>query len=253
MTSIITWNVNGIRAIHKKGFLDWLETESPDVLCVQEIKGRPEQVPEALRQPEGYHSYWTPAQRPGYSGLLTYSKKPVLQYEPLGVDIFDNEGRVQVLYFTNYVLINTYFPNSQEKGRRLEYKLGFCQAILALCQRLEKEGHSVILCGDYNIAHKPIDLARPESNEENPGYLPEERAWMDVFTDVGFLDVFRLFETAGGHYTWWSYRTRARERNIGWRIDYHCITPDLQPRIKDCEILSDIVGSDHCPVKLLLF
>ena len=252
MASIITWNVNGIRAIHKKGFLDWLSKESPDILCVQEIKGRPEQVPEALRTPEGYYSYWTPAQRPGYSGLVTYSRTPALSQEILGVEEFDAEGRVQVLYFDNYVLINTYFPNSQEKGRRLDYKLGFCKEILALCERLQKEGFSIILCGDYNIAHKPIDLARPESNEENPGYLPEERAWMDVFTSAGYLDAFRLFEPGEGHYTWWSYRTRARERNIGWRIDYHCITPDLKDQIMACEILDDVVGSDHCPVKLLV-
>ncbi len=252
MTTIISWNVNGIRAIHKKGFLDWLAAADPDMLCIQEIKGKPEQFPKELLEVEGYHPFWRPAKRPGYSGVMTYSKVKPHQVEVLGDDAFDDEGRVQLLYYPDYVLINTYFPNSQEKGRRIDYKIAFCDALLKRCKELENSGHNVVLCGDYNIAHKAIDLKRPEDNEENPGYLPEERAWMDKFVGEGFVDTFRMFIQEGDHYTWWSYRTRARERNIGWRIDYHCVNEGFRDQVAGCEIMSDVIGSDHCPVKLVL-
>ncbi|MCB1135715.1 MAG: exodeoxyribonuclease III [Chlamydiia bacterium] len=250
--SLISWNVNGIRAIQGKGFLDWMAQVSPDVLCVQESKAQPSQLDASLLAPEGYHSYWESAERKGYSGVATFTKQRPLSTRRMGIDAFDVEGRVQVLEFETYYLINAYFPNSQEKGRRIEYKVAFCDAMLALCDELRATGKDLVLCGDYNIAHKPIDLRNPEANTENPGYLPEERAWMDRFTEAGYLDTFRLFCDEPDHYTWWSYRTRARERNVGWRIDYHCVNAEAKDRVKDARILADVMGSDHCPVQITL-
>lgn len=252
MTSIITWNVNGIRAVQKKGFLQWLKEEDPDILCIQETKAHPDQLDEELIKPDLYKSYWASAEKKGYSGLVTYSKSAPLKVEPLGIEEFDREGRVQVLYYPQFTLINAYFPNSQEKGKRVDYKLRFCDALLRFCNDLKQEGHHLVLCGDYNIAHKRIDLKNPDSNEDNPGFLPEERAWMDRFVQEGYVDTFRLFTQEGDHYTWWSYRTRARQRNAGWRIDYHCVDEGFASQIRDCTILKDILGSDHCPVKLQL-
>ena len=224
MSSVISWNVNGIRAVEKKGFLEWLNAEKPDVLCLQETKARKEQLSGSLTAPElpdvKYCTYWAAAKKPGYSG---------------------KEASV----------ISAYFPNSQEGGARLGYKLDFCRAMLEFCNSLCKKGKNVILCGDYNIAHKPIDLANPKANEKNPGYLPEERAWMDTFTASGYADTFRHFCSDAGCYTWWSYRFKAREKNIGWRIDYQCVNEAFLPKVKSSVILKDVTGSDHCPVKLV--
>lgn len=250
--SLITWNVNGLRAIHKKEFLPWFEKERPDILCLQETKLQEDQVPEELKNPLGYHSYWECAEKKGYSSLGVYSKEPCLSISNLGVKDFDKEGRVQVLEYKAFTLINTYFPNSQEKGKRLEYKLAFCDKILKLCRKLDRKGKKFILCGDLNIAHKPIDLYYPKQNEKNPGYLPEERSWMDHFIKAGFIDCFRSFNQEPHQYTWWSYRTKAREKNIGWRLDYHLCNKIMFKDVKSSSILSDIYGSDHCPVKLQL-
>lgn len=252
MTSIITWNVNGIRAVHKKGiFLDWLHQENPDVLCLQETKAKKEQLEKDLLEPNGYYSYFQSAERPGYSGVATYCKKEPKSVELFGLKEFDREGRVQVLRFQDFHLINAYFPNSQEGGARLDYKIAFCDAMLEYCQSLEKNKDNLVLCGDYNIAHKPIDLKNPESNTKSPGFLPEERAWMDRFIEEsGFIDTFRLFCDAPEHYTWWSYRTAARKRNVGWRIDYHCVNNSYKQSVQSCEILNQVYGSDHCPVKV---
>lgn len=252
MTRLLCWNVNGIRAIHGKGFLEWLAKESPDILCIQESKAHPEQLGNELLHPEGYEVYWESAEKKGYSGVACFCKKKPEEVEIMGVEDFDREGRVQLLRFTDFTLINAYFPNSQEAGRRLDYKVAFCDAMLGLCQREVKAGNRLVLCGDYNIAHKAIDLANPEANTKNPGYLPEERAWMDKFTSEGFVDTFRMFDEEGENYTWWSYRTRARVRNAGWRIDYHCVSENLRPMVQKASILSDVMGSDHCPVELVL-
>lgn len=252
MKSIITWNVNGIRAIAKKGFLEWLAQEDPDILCIQETKAKPEQLGADLLSPDAYSSHWHSAQRPGYSGVATYSKKPPLEVTNMGLEDFDIEGRVQVLSYDEFTLINAYFPNSQDKGRRVNYKVAFCNAMLELCNDLRREGRHVVLCGDYNIAHKRIDLKNPDTNEDSPGFLPEERAWMDEFVAEGYVDSFRAFCDEPDHYTWWSYRTRARERNAGWRIDYHCVNEEFQSQVTDCVIMDDVMGSDHCPVKLVL-
>lgn len=250
MTKLITWNVNGIRAIHKKGFLDWMASEDPDILCIQETKAHKENCPPEIAEIEGYHSYWQSAERRGYSGVLTYAKQTASETAVLGDEAFDCEGRVQVLSFDDFVLINAYFPNSQEKGRRIDYKVAFCDRMLERCNDLVANGRHVVLCGDYNIAHNPIDLARPDDNHGNPGFLPQERAWMDRFVDAGYRDSFRDFHPEPDNYTWWSYRTRARERNVGWRIDYHCVNEDFRDHVTGCEILADVMGSDHCPVRL---
>jgi exodeoxyribonuclease-3 len=253
---ILSWNVNGIRAVEKRDFTGWLAGESPDALCVQETKARPEQLSEGLRNPRDgqgrlYHSYWASADKAGYSGVAIYSREEPLDLKPLGVKDFDGEGRVLQAVYRDFVLISAYFPNSQDAGARLPYKLAFCAAILKHCKKLVKNGTHFVLCGDYNIAHTPIDLARPKENEGSAGYLPEERDWMDRFTQAGFVDTFRHFHPGeGGHYSWWSYRANARVRNIGWRLDYHCVDPAFLPQVKQSIIRGDVTGSDHCPVEI---
>jgi exodeoxyribonuclease-3 len=256
MKSIISWNVNGIRAVEQKGFYDWLAKESPDILCLQETKAHKGQLNPALVNPEipdgtVYKSFWSSAKKAGYSGTAIYSKTEPLDVRTLGVSEFDDEGRVVLAEYPEAVVISAYFPNSQEAGARLGYKLGFCAAILEACDKLVSAGKNIILCGDYNIAHKPIDLANPKSNEKNPGYLPEERAWMDTFIGAGYVDTFRAFCAEPAQYSWWSYRFHAREKNIGWRIDYECVNPAFMPKVVSSTILKDVYGSDHCPVKLV--
>lgn len=256
MKTIVSWNVNGIRAAEKKGFLDWLDRESPDVLCLQETKAHKGQVSPELSEPVlasgTWKSWWSSAKKAGYSGTAIYSKTEPLDVRASGFPEFDDEGRVVIAEYPEASVISAYFPNSQEAGARLGYKLEYCAAILEICDGLVAKGKNVILCGDYNIAHKPIDLANPKANEGNPGYLPEERAWMDAFTKAGYVDTFRAFCAEPGQYSWWSYRFHAREKNIGWRIDYQCVNPALMPRVESSVILKDVLGSDHCPIKLTL-
>ncbi|MCL2834271.1 MAG: exodeoxyribonuclease III [Treponema sp.] len=253
---ILSWNVNGIRAGEKNGFIKWMEDESADIVCVQETKARPEQLSAGLREIKDkngkpYFAYWASAKRPGYSGVAIYSRIEPVSVEPMGLDEFDSEGRFLKADYGDYSVISAYFPNSQDGGKRLDYKLAFCAAVLKFCKKMVKEKKHFILCGDYNIAHTPIDLARPKENEENAGYLPEERAWMDSFTGAGFVDTFRHFHPGQkDHYSWWSYRLKARERNVGWRIDYHCVDPAFMPRVKSSVIRPEVMGSDHCPVEL---
>lgn len=247
---IYSWNVNGIRAVEKKGFFPWMMETGPDIICLQETKARTEQLGEEFINPRGYTSCWASAKKKGYSGTVVYTKRKPEQIELLGPAEFDDEGRTLILYFPEFTLINAYFPNSQPEGARLSYKLEFCAAILERANDLIGAGNNVIICGDYNIAHKPIDLARPKENEGNPGYLPEEREWMESFIQSGYRDTFREFTPGPGHYTWWSYRTRAREKNIGWRIDYFCVNRDFPHPLKQSVILSDVMGSDHCPLMI---
>ena len=255
---IVSWNVNGIRSAEKHGFVQWMTAESADAVCIQETKARPEQLsPELLeikdKKGKPYFAYWACAKRPGYSGTAIYTKTEPLSIKPLGIEEFDDEGRVLQAEFKDFVLVSAYFPNSQDAGKRLDYKLGFCSAILKLCKNYVKEGRHFVLSGDYNIAHTPIDLARPKENEGNAGYLPEERAWMDKFTKAGFVDTFRhLHPGEKGHYSWWSYRMNARARNVGWRIDYHCVDPEFISKVKSSIIMPEVYGSDHCPVELVL-
>ena len=254
---IISWNVNGIRAVEKRGFTDWLVKANPDILCLNETKANPGQLSAELTKPAGYSTFWASAVKRGYSGVAIYTKEQPKNVRFLGKEDFDNEGRVLVADYClknlNFTLIAAYFPNSQDGGKRLDYKLAFCDEILKLCNGFVKKGQHFILSGDYNIAHTPIDLARPKANEKSAGYLPEERAWMDKFTKAGHIDTFRHFHPdQPGHYTWWSYMGGARERNIGWRIDYHCIDKGLLPLVKSSIIKPEVTGSDHCPVEIEL-
>jgi exodeoxyribonuclease-3 len=247
------WNVNGIRASAKKGFEKWFSAADADVVCLQEIKATPEQLDEFLLHPNRYHSYWHPAEKPGYSGVALYARRePDRVVHGLGIPDFDREGRVLTAEFGDIAVISAYFPNSQREHTRLGYKLEFCGAMLEHCRALVEKGKSIVLCGDYNIAHEEIDLKNPKSNRDNAGFLPEERAWMTKFLGSGFVDTFRHFEKGGGYYTWWSYRPGVREKNIGWRLDYHCVNDALMDRVKASHIHCDVVGSDHCPVELIL-
>lgn len=253
MTKIISWNVNGIRSVGGKGFFDWLMKQSPQVVCLQETKCQVAQLDDSYLAPLGYQSHWACAKKPGYSGLAIYCKEsPKSVTEGLGISQFDDEGRVLTADFGDFTVVNAYFPNSQRDHARLPYKLAFCDAIFKHCQKLRKAGRNVVLCGDYNIAHKEIDLKNPKTNVDNAGFLPQERAWMDKFVDAGWVDTFRQFNPEPGHYTWWSYRPGVREKNIGWRIDYHCVNDEFKSSIKDAWIMPEIHGSDHCPIGIEL-
>ncbi len=252
MKTLLSWNVNGVRAVERKGFLPWLAGCGADIVCLQETKIQEDQLTEELSAPDGWTSYWTCALKKGYSGTAVYTREKPLRVGNMGIPRFDDEGRVQVLEYPSFTLINAYFPNSQEGGARLDYKIAFCDAMLDFASGLAASGRDLVICGDYNVAHMPIDLANPKANEKNPGYLPEERAWMDRFTSSGFADTFRMFDSRPEQYTWWSYRFKAREKNIGWRIDYHCVNDRFRPKVLSAGILKDVMGSDHCPVSLAL-
>ena len=234
MTSIITWNVNGLRAILKKDFLEWFSAEQPDILCLQETKLQKNQIPKEILELPGYYTIWHSAKRKGYSSTASFVKKEPLAVHTLGIAEFDDEGRFQALEYKDYTVVNCYFPNSQAERARIDYKIRFCDAVLAFCEGVRKKGQSVVLCGDYNIAHKPIDLARPAGNQNSPGYYIEEREWMDKYVAAKYVDVFRQMHLdEPDHYTWWSYRTKARERNVGWRIDYLCVNEEFVSRVKE--------------------
>ncbi len=250
---LISWNVNGIRSVAGKGFHDWFEAAGADLVCLQEIKAHPQQLDESLLHPGGYHSFWHPAQKAGYSGLVVYSKKePLSVREGIGESEIDSEGRVLILEFPKFHLINTYFPNSQRDHARLPYKLKFCRLMFDYLQDLRGNGKNVLICGDFNIAHKDIDLKNPRSNRKNAGFLPEERAWMDEFTANGWVDTFRRFEPGGDHYTWWSFRPGVRDKNIGWRLDYFFANVEFAEALKSARHETQTLGSDHCPVVLTL-
>lgn len=253
MFKVISWNVNGLRAAQRKGFSDWLLSTNADCICLQEVKAQITQLDDDLIKLADYRFALFSAIRKGYSGVAIYFRKEPISVDNLGIAEFDNEGRVMILEYDEFYLLNCYFPNSQDAGARLGYKLDFCDAILEKCDNLQQNsGKNILLCGDYNIAHKEIDLARPKENVTSPGFLPEERAWMDKFIAAGYVDTFRMFNQEPGQYTWWSYRARARERNVGWRIDYHCVNEKFKDKVLKSEIHPDVLGSDHCPVEIHL-
>ena len=248
---IVSWNVNGLRAIQRKGFLKWLLNNKPDILCLQETKISYEDVPKTLKRVNGYHTYFCEAEKKGYSGVATYSKiKPKKVEYGFGIKKFDNEGRILITDYEKFVLLNIYFPNGKMSQERLNYKLEFYDALLDHANSLKDEGRNIIICGDLNTAHKKIDIARPKANEKISGFLPVERAWIDKFLDNGYLDTFRMFNNEPNQYTWWSYRTKARERNVGWRLDYFFINEEFKDNVKSASILNQVMGSDHCPVDL---
>jgi exodeoxyribonuclease-3 len=248
---IISWNVNGIRAIYRKGFLDWFVKEKPDILCIQETKAQKEQLPSDLKDVPGYNVYFSSAEKKGYSGVALYTRlHPESINTGFGIKKFDNEGRIQIADYNSFILFNIYFPNGKASKERLMYKMKFYDAFLAYVNKLKKKGKKLIICGDVNTAHKEIDLARPKENEKISGFLPEERAWIDNFLSHGFIDTFRMFNQKPGQYTWWDFKSKARERNVGWRIDYFYVSHNLKKNVKSSEILSDVMGSDHCPISL---
>jgi len=246
----ISWNVNGIRALEKKGFKDILPDFDADIIGIQETKAQPDQLSEELKNIPGYTSYWHSAEKKGYSGVAIYTRlSPVAVHEGLGVQEFDREGRVITLEFDSYYLVNIYFPNSAEKLKRLDFKLRFNDTLLAFAQQLGLK-KDVILCGDFNVAHKEIDLKNPKNNVKNAGFTPEERAWMDSFIEAGFTDTFRIYNTDPEQYSWWSYRFNARAKNVGWRIDYFCVDESARAKVENATIMQEVTGSDHCPVQL---
>ena len=246
--------MNGVRAAVKKDMLGFLERENPDVFCIQETKAKPVQLSPETLNPPGYYGIWNSAERPGYSGVAIFSKKKPIRTElSMGTDEFDREGRFILVEFEDFVLMNIYFPNGGMGDHRVKYKLDFYDHLLDIAERLRKDGKNLIICGDYNTAHAEIDLARPKENEGISGFLPIERAWMDKFVSYGYVDTFRHFyPEVSDAYTWWSMRSYARPRNIGWRIDYFFVNKELLSRIDDSYILPEIEGSDHAPIVLKL-
>jgi exodeoxyribonuclease-3 len=252
---IVSWNVNGFRAILKKGFFRHLAKLAPDILCLQETKAHPDVLPEEAKSPPGYLAYWNSGLRKGYSGVATFTKVKPLDVEDLiGVEEFDREGRALVMEYPDFMVANIYFPNGKSSPERLRYKLDFYEESLSWFEKLTTERKKgLVLTGDVNTAHREIDLARPRENSRVSGFLPEERIWIDRLLSRGYVDTFRhLHPEKRDAYTWWDYKTRARERNVGWRIDYFFVTLDLLPRVRKSEILADVQGSDHCPIILEL-
>ena len=251
---LVSWNVNGIRAAQRKGFLDWLHEASPDVLTVQETKAQPEQLAAKLRQPDGFHSWWANAERKGYSGVGLYSKTQPLEVKiGIGIDKFDSEGRTIIADYGAFTLMSTYLPNGKASEERLRYKMEYKEAFLDYANGLRDAGKSVVFCGDINTAHNEIDLTHPKPNSKYSGFLREERDWIDKVVEQGYIDIYRHRNPdKEGAYSWWSMRSGARAKNVGWRIDYFFISPDLMDKVVDAEIHADVMGSDHCPISLTL-
>ena len=250
---IFSWNVNGIRAAVKKGFLQFLDQESPDIICLQETKAHKEQLTSEILEDHGYFTYWHSGERKGYSGVATFCKsKPLFAQEGLGIKKYDNEGRVLITEHDKFLLYNIYFPNGQKNDERLNYKLDFYDDLLPIINDQVDSGNNVIVAGDWNTAHLPIDLARPNENKNTSGFMPIEREKIDLYISNSWVDTFRLFHDEGERYSWWTYRFGARDRNIGWRIDYFFVNEAMVDICKDADIHQNILGSDHCPISLEL-
>lgn len=255
MLNLYSWNVNGLRALHRKGlFLDWLATAQPDIVAMQETKCRPDQLDDILRDPPGYYSYWAAAERAGYSGTALFTRREPLAVQiGLGLTDYDREGRTIVADYGDFVLINAYFPNGSRDHSRVPFKMQFNADFLHYIEALRAEGRSVIFCGDVNTSHQEIDLARPRQNRNTTGFMDIEREWIDQVIAHGYIDTYRaLNPDKTGAYTWWSQVSFSREKNVGWRLDYFFVSPDLWPRVADAGIHPDMPGSDHCPVSLTL-
>lgn len=251
-----SWNVNGLRAVHRKEFfVPYLRTHKPDIVCIQETKSHPEQLSDDLRYIDGYTSYFTSCDiKKGYSGVALYTTiEPEKVEHGMGIKKFDEEGRIITAYFKDFVLLNVYFPNGGQGQHRIDYKMEFYDAFLKHINKLRASGKNVIFCGDVNTAHTEIDLARPKENAERTGFLPFERAWIDGVIDNDYVDTFRAFHPEEpDKYSYWDVKTRARDRNVGWRIDYFFADKAFMNRVKNADILHNVLGSDHCPVTLEL-
>lgn len=254
MTTLYSWNVNGLRAAARKGFVDWLCESRPDILGIQETKCHPEQLDSQVRQPAGYFSYFASAERKGYSGVALYTKVEPLDVRiGLGLPEYDREGRTIVAEYAEFVLIIAYFPNGSRDLSRVPFKMAYKKEFLDYCNKLRKRGKKIVFCGDINTAHNEIDLARPRQNRNSTGFLREERDWIDELIAQGYVDTFRdRYPERTGAYSWWSYIGGARSRNVGWRLDYFFVSEDLRSDIADAAIHPDVQGSDHCPVSLTL-
>ncbi len=252
---ILSWNVNGIRAIAKKGMLDWLARDGADIICLQETKVfAPQELDQSILCPGEYRSFWNAAHvKKGYSGVAVYVKQEPKKVETgLGDKRFDTEGRTLIAYFDSFALANIYFPNGKQGDDRLRYKMEFYDAFLSFCDGLRAKKIPLVACGDFNTAHHEIDLARPRENGAVSGFLPVERDWMDKYESHGYVDALRMFHKDADLYTWWDFKTGARARNVGWRIDYFFVSEDIKERVKDAVIRSDVMGSDHCPIGITL-
>ncbi|MFX1285885.1 MAG: exodeoxyribonuclease III [Promethearchaeota archaeon] len=248
---LLSWNVNGIRACINKGFIEWIKQRNPDILCIQETKAQPNQISFSFDIPE-YNIYWSSAKKKGYSGVATFSKqKPLSISKELGNKKFDDEGRFLQLEYERFYLINMYFPNAQRELKRIDFKLRFNQAVLKYLENLRKK-KALIVCGDFNVAHKEIDLTNPKENQNNAGFSPQERAFFTELLEHGYIDTFREFNQSPEQYTWWTYRYNARSRNIGWRIDYFIINKEFRELLKSAFILKDVMGSDHAPIGIII-
>lgn len=249
--NIITYNVNGIRAAINKGFLNWLKEENPDILCLQEVKADPEQIDISQFMALGYDVQWHHASKKGYSGVAILSKvKPQSTVKSTGIDYIDHEGRILINTYPNFTIASVYVPSGSSGDERQEIKMRFLDDFLNFCDNLKSGFEHIILAGDFNICHKPIDIHDPIRNANSSGFLPEERAWFDTFVDHGWIDSFRELNSEPHNYTWWTYRAGARSKNKGWRIDYQMLSPDLKSKLKNVHILSDVYHSDHCPYKI---
>jgi exodeoxyribonuclease-3 len=250
---ILCWNVNGVRAAQKHGLIEWLNKVSPDILCLQETKATPDQLDVDLREPGNYQVYWNYPERKGYGGVATFAKQePVSIQTSIGVAELDVEGRVIISEYPEFTLFNVYFPNGKKDAVRLKYKMDFYDAFFDFVEPMRQKGDKFIICGDFNTAHKEIDIARPKENEKNSGFLPKERAWLDKLVAYDYVDTFRHFHLEPDQYTWWDLKTRARERNVGWRLDYFFVSENLLPFINEAFIMPEVMGSDHCPIGLIL-
>jgi exodeoxyribonuclease-3 len=249
---LISWNVNGIRALEKKGFSQWLQNCGADIVMLQETKASPEQLTAALCKPDGFHAEWCAAEKKGYSGVATYSRVPAVVSRGLGDATFDSEGRVLISVFPEFTLFNTYFPSGSSGPPRVAFKLAFYRRFLEIVGGYIARGERVVVAGDVNTAYAEIDLARPRENRMTSGFMPEERAALGEFFAAGLVDTFRHVRPAEAKYSWWSQRTTARANNVGWRLDYFFVSANLLPYVVDADIHADVLGSDHCPVSLTL-
>lgn len=252
--TLVSWNVNGVRAAVRKGFLEWVAKTKPDILCIQETKAQTHQLPEEVLHPEGYFGVWNSAEKKGYSGTATFLReKPQTAITHFGEDLLDEEGRIVLTEHPDFWLFNVYFPNGGRGAERLKYKMDFYARFLKLIEAYRKRGKPVMVCGDVNTAHHPIDLARPKENEKNSGFMPIERKWLDELEKKGYVDTFRkAYPEKAEEYSWWDMKSHARERNVGWRIDYFWAHETLMPKVKEAFIWQDVMGSDHAPLGVKL-
>lgn len=251
---LTSWNVKGIRAISKKpDFWNWFKNNDADIVNLQDTRAQLNEIPDELYNIDGYYSFFNTADRKGYSSVASYSKiRPIKVVRGMENSEMDKEGRILRMDYNDFILLNVYFPNSGPKGEKLDSKIEFCNELTNYILELKDAGNNIVIAGDVNIAHEPIDVAKPKEDKRRSGFLPAERDWLSEFLDLGFVDTFRMFNKDEGNYTWWSYRYHARDRNLGWRLDYFFVNKEFKNKVLSATIESDVMGSDHCPITLEL-